>query len=453
MFALRPRPTPSHQRNAVHGRSVPHTPSSTPRSSYDHPTHAFMTAKQDGLFATGDGTRDVEFDLRTPSFKGQNHSYLPNSLPSPSTYSCPLRRAMLLSGVLEEIHPVDEPDPHSTLTFTRRHVPLISRSRSPDESGLTTLLKSPSAPIVNPFSHLLSKGPAPSGEMNIRVYFPHAEYPEGKYLELKVEMEAEVDKVIALALWTYWEQAWLPPLLVNHGDDLNLPKASTVSAVNNPSRNELHRVISSWSLRIVRDGFLDYETEAPDATDKIKFLDSEEYALVQESDSASDSVANEGLPGSTFQSSAQSKPLKTPRLPRRYSNPVPSSGSIKERLSHVRGLSLPLRRGSMITAPESSIPSRPLDRISGYDSRRMRSFNILFHWVSEAQEVQPLKIVASLNDTIKDLLHSTCKERGIKHPGKYSLATLDVRKCYQTIPLEWDVSKFRTDTNFTLVKL
>ncbi|THV03600.1 hypothetical protein K435DRAFT_851729 [Dendrothele bispora CBS 962.96] len=95
-----------------------------------------MTTKQDGLFATGDGTRDVEFDLRTPSFKGQNHSYFPNSRPSPSTCSCPLRRAMLLSGVLEEIHPVDEPEPHSTLTFTRRHVPssFISRSRSPDES-------------------------------------------------------------------------------------------------------------------------------------------------------------------------------------------------------------------------------------------------------------------------------------------------------------------------------
>jgi len=168
---------------------------------------------------------------------------------------------MLLSGVLEEIPSVSDESlnaPHSNLSFTRRAVPAISRE--PPESALTTLLDSPAPPVINPFSCLT--GPLPSGEdlINVRVYFPHAESPKGRFLELKIEKEAEVDRLIVLALWTYWEMAWFPPLPVNHIDDFNSPKVSTLSKFLNA---KLHRVTSLWTLRIVKDDFLDYATEGP----------------------------------------------------------------------------------------------------------------------------------------------------------------------------------------------
>ncbi|KAK7464841.1 Component of a membrane-bound complex containing the Tor2p kinase, variant 2 [Stygiomarasmius scandens] len=260
MFALRPRPPPV-RKDKSSARSVSGT-------RYPHGIDDTIPITKKETHLTSDGEIIGDLHLHNASFSTYNDrdfSYTPSNVyfrsPSPSDFSCPLRKAMLLSGVLEEIPSMSDEllnAPHSNLSFTRRPVPDISRE--PPESALTNLLNSPSPPVINPFSCLT--GPLPSGEdlINIRVYFPHAESPKGKFLEFKVEKEAEVDRLIVLALWTYWEMAWFPPLPVNHIDDSNSPRVSTLSKFLNA---KLHRATSLWTLRIVKDDFLDYATEGP----------------------------------------------------------------------------------------------------------------------------------------------------------------------------------------------
>jgi hypothetical protein len=47
---------------------------------------------------------------------------------------------------------------------------------------------------------------------NVHVYFPHAQQPRGKPMDLNVRRDASVEEVIGFALWNYWEEGWLPKL-------------------------------------------------------------------------------------------------------------------------------------------------------------------------------------------------------------------------------------------------
>ncbi len=46
----------------------------------------------------------------------------------------------------------------------------------------------------------------------VQVYFPHAEQPRHKPLLLNVRADATVEEVIGFALWSFWEERWLPKL-------------------------------------------------------------------------------------------------------------------------------------------------------------------------------------------------------------------------------------------------
>jgi len=64
-----------------------------------------------------------------------------------------------------------------------------------------------------PFAELYGANVARSGaeSMSVNVYFPHAREPSGRPLKLKVRKDAGVE-VLGFALWTYWEQGWLPKI-------------------------------------------------------------------------------------------------------------------------------------------------------------------------------------------------------------------------------------------------
>lgn len=80
--------------------------------------------------------------------------------------------------------------------------------------------------------------------MIVNVFFPQARSPAGKPLELNVRKDASVEEVIGFALWSYWEEGWLPKLDEGLGEDDPRRKAK-LSAVG-------------WVLRIAEeDGELD----------------------------------------------------------------------------------------------------------------------------------------------------------------------------------------------------
>ena len=66
----------------------------------------------------------------------------------------------------------------------------------------------------NPFTETyasVSGRSAPASTV-VSVYFPHAKRPAGKPMDLTISRDATVEEVIGFALWTYWEEGWLPKL-------------------------------------------------------------------------------------------------------------------------------------------------------------------------------------------------------------------------------------------------
>ena len=96
--------------------------------------------------------------------------------------------------------------------FQRRPIP----PRQPAKSALTAMLAatSNSSSSSNPFSELYSaiSGRAESESMVVRVFFPMARKPAEQALELNVRKDATVEEVLGCALWTYWEEGWLPKI-------------------------------------------------------------------------------------------------------------------------------------------------------------------------------------------------------------------------------------------------
>ena len=102
--------------------------------------------------------------------------------------------------------------PSSSL-FSRRPVP--SRSVSSGKSALTALLAaSNDSSSENPFTELYSaiSGRSDAESMGVTVFFPHAREPAGKPMELNVRKDATIEEVLGYALWTYWEEGWLPKI-------------------------------------------------------------------------------------------------------------------------------------------------------------------------------------------------------------------------------------------------
>lgn len=56
--------------------------------------------------------------------------------------------------------------------------------------------------------------------MTVMVFFPFAREPLGKPMTLSVRKDATVEEVLGFALWSYWEEGWLPRL----DEDPNVPE-------------------------------------------------------------------------------------------------------------------------------------------------------------------------------------------------------------------------------------
>ncbi|KAI0777511.1 stress-activated map kinase interacting protein 1-domain-containing protein [Trametes elegans] len=149
--------------------------------------------------------------------------------------------------------------------------------KQPAKSALTAMLAatSNSSSSSNPFAELYSaiSGRAESESMAVRVFFPMAREPEGQALELNVRKDATVEEVLGYALWTYWEEGWLPKLDEGLSGEEDPKWAIRCSA-------------AGWILRIAEeDGEVDEDFPPPDRTGKISKFNFDAYAVLEASPS------------------------------------------------------------------------------------------------------------------------------------------------------------------------
>ncbi|KAJ6461981.1 stress-activated map kinase interacting protein 1-domain-containing protein [Mycena vulgaris] len=156
------------------------------------------------------------------------------------------------------------------MTFVRKKVaPLPNR---PQQSALTALLVS-SGESTNPFAELYAavSGRGEGASTNVQVYFPSARAPKGQAMDLNVRKDATVEEVIGFALWTYWEEGWLPKLDEGMENVEKEKLAMRLSAVG-------------WIMRIAEeDGEVDDDFPPPDRVGKVAKFNAEAYAVLEAS--------------------------------------------------------------------------------------------------------------------------------------------------------------------------
>ncbi|KAI0634986.1 stress-activated map kinase interacting protein 1-domain-containing protein [Trametes polyzona] len=203
---------------------------------------------------------DEMFEMVTPAPKSEDDSGATEHPPAngASASSAPARKPS--AGALAAGTPPG--------MFERKPVP----PPRPAKSALTAMLAATSnTSSSNPFAELYSaiSGRAESESMVVRVFFPMARKPEGQALELNVRKDATVEEVLGYALWTYWEEGWLPKIDEGLSGEEDPKWAIKCSAVG-------------WILRIAEeDGEVDEDFPPPDRTSKISRFNFDAYAVLE----------------------------------------------------------------------------------------------------------------------------------------------------------------------------
>ncbi|KAI0252926.1 stress-activated map kinase interacting protein 1-domain-containing protein [Lactifluus subvellereus] len=136
----------------------------------------------------------------------------------------------------------------------------------PAKSALSSMMAASNT--TNPFSDLYSaiagRGVSPALSMTATVFFPFACEPAGKPMALSVRKDATVEEVLGFALWSYWEEGWLPRL----DEDPNTPE-DKLSAIG-------------WVMKIAEDdGEVDEDFPPPNRESKISKFNFEAYAVLE----------------------------------------------------------------------------------------------------------------------------------------------------------------------------
>ncbi|KAJ7201648.1 stress-activated map kinase interacting protein 1-domain-containing protein [Mycena pura] len=204
------------------------------------------------------------FEMLTP---GPGSGKPDDASPQPRKPDVPTRNPARAQGASHtgsaSVSSVSKPE----ITFTRKKVaPIPSR---PQRSALTALLVS-SGESTNPFAELYAavSGRGEGASTNVQVYFPSARAPKGQAMDLNVRRDSTVEEVIGFALWTYWEEGWLPKL--DEGIENDEEKLATrLSAVG-------------WTMRLAEDdGEVDDDFPPPDRVGKITKFNADAYAVLE----------------------------------------------------------------------------------------------------------------------------------------------------------------------------
>lgn len=179
------------------------------------------------------------------------------------------------------------------MAFPRRKVPPIR----PLKSALSAMLAS-SGTSSNPFAELYAaiSGRAESASTDVNVYFPIAREPAGTPMKLNVRKDATVEEVIGFALWSYWEEGWLPKLDDGLGGEDDPKWATKLSAVGWIMRiaeddgevdDDFPRKIHFLCILLLPSHFI--SIVAPDRNGKIAKFNADAYAVLEANTAQSES--------------------------------------------------------------------------------------------------------------------------------------------------------------------
>ncbi|KAL0575232.1 Component of a membrane-bound complex containing the Tor2p kinase, partial [Marasmius crinis-equi] len=290
---------------ALAGPAAPPQPQKQPSLSFDTSSdedivHVNAESSSDSDFGDMDDEFDPEFTARGIHSDSVSDVSLPSiATSSVATYSTNARPR--LSPVNEQGQPQPstshqpQQHPHAPQTQrsasdnpTKRRPPAAPRASSssstqeslftrkrvaplrPQKSSLSAMLAS-SSNSNNPFSEIYSSISGRGNESastNVLVYFPTSRTP-GKGMDLNVRKDATVEEVIGFALWTYWEEGWMPRL-----DEEEKEKDT--------EKDNIRLSTVGWILRIAEeDGEVDDDFPPPDRTGKIAKFNGDAYAVLE----------------------------------------------------------------------------------------------------------------------------------------------------------------------------
>ncbi|PPQ68454.1 hypothetical protein CVT26_006041 [Gymnopilus dilepis] len=289
----------------------------------------------------------------------------------------------------------------------------------PLKSSLTAMLAS-SGSTSNPFAEMYAaiSGRGEVASTTIQVYFPHATQPRGKAMELNVRKDATVEEVIGFALWSYWEEGWLPKLDEGLSGEED-PKWSTrLSAVG-------------WILRLAEeDGEVDDDFPPPDRMAKVVKFNADAYAILEATpvQIQQNKLLESKIQRRPSRTSAAKKPEKL-NLPNAAPSIAPGSAAFP-------GSQL----GSMLSTslgPSSSHGPQIFLRIRVADT-------------ADAVHISTtIEVTAGMY--MQEALELVCRKRKLQNPNDYALLLNDKGKSI-LIPLDRTVASLQGKTELLLVK-
>ncbi|KAK0444951.1 stress-activated map kinase interacting protein 1-domain-containing protein [Desarmillaria tabescens] len=395
-------------------------------SSSDEDNAVSSSSSSSTSYGANDSMDDDDFDpefaattTRTPgNFDSASDM---NSMLSLSNSRRSRPRLTPASGKLSPNRPRAESRPHrpqrnptTEMSFTRKR---IVPPKPPAVSALSAMLKS-AGTTTNPFSELYSliSGRGENASSYVQVYFPHAQGPRNKAMELSVRKDASVEEVIGFALWTYWEEGWKPKLdegLTEEDEKWN----TQLSAIG-------------WILRIAEDdGEVDDDFPPPDRMGKIVKFNADAYAVLEANPAQ---VAQNRI----LQSKIQRRPSRT-AVAKKPQNQNQNPGS------------LPPAATTGAPVFGSNLGSLPLSTSLGLSSSGPQMF--LRIRVADAADAGHISttIPVSAEMYMQEALEMVCRKRKLDNPKEYALLLADMSIL---IPLDRTVASLQGKRELVIIK-
>ncbi|KAF8882155.1 stress-activated map kinase interacting protein 1-domain-containing protein [Gymnopilus junonius] len=299
--------------------------------------------------------------------------------------------------------------------FVRKKVP----SFKPLKSSLSSMLASSSS-SSNPFAEMYAaiSGRGELASTNVQVYFPHAKQPHAKTMDLNVRKDATVEEVIGFALWSYWEEGWLPKL------DEGLSGEDDPTEEDGEVDDDFPRWFSSaLLLQIPADRYA-----APDRMAKVVKFNADAYAILE-------ATPNQIQQNKILESKIQRRPSRTSaaKKPEKPNQPN-AAPSVAPASAAYAGSQL----GSMLSTslgPSSSHGPQIFLRIRVADT-------------ADAVHISTtIEVTAGMY--MQEALELVCRKRKLQNPNDYALLLADKSIL---IPLDRTVASLQGKTELLLVK-
>ncbi|PCH45029.1 SIN1-domain-containing protein [Wolfiporia cocos MD-104 SS10] len=355
---------------------------------------------------------ELGFDMVIPAPKAEKHKQTSASTPAPPALSNPHAAAST---------PPDD-------LFARRPIAPMR----PAKSALTAMLADagPEDASSNPFTELYSaiSGRSEGESMAVNVFFPLAREPDGQALKLSVRKDATVEEVLGFALWSYWEEGWLPKI------------DEELKGEDDPQW-EIRCSAVGWILRIAEDdGEVDEDFPPLDRSSKISKFKFDAYAVLAanstqvQQNKVLEAKIQRRLSRIVIKKKKSTGLFNPPGAAMTLAPPVDSFAGTSVNFSSLAS-SVPMFSGSL--GPSSSHGPPQFLRIRIADT-------------ADAGHVSTT-IPASSGMYMAEVLEAICQKRKLSNPKDYALV-LDIGATKVNIPLDRTVKSLQGKRDLILMK-